>query len=357
MNKIYLIFSLSMMFLTLHAQHRTENLVIVTLDGMRWQEVFGGVDSMLMTNKSFTHDSSSVAKTFWNPDIRERRKKLFPFLWTTIASKGQLYGNRWQKNFVNVANAYWFSYPGYNEIFTGFPDPEANSNNKIPNKNENVLEFINGKNRYVGKVASFTSWDVFPAILNKWRSGMYVNGDETITSDNENLKLIDDMQKLTSRPLDVRPDLLTYFAAREYLKAHHPKVLFIGLDETDDMAHQGLYDQYLKSAHAEDAMLEDLWKLLQSMPEYAGHTTMIVTCDHGRGDQVKEQWTSHGKDIAGADQIWIAAIGPDTKATGEIKTAEQLYQGQLANTFASFLGFDFKANHPVMASIKGIGAW
>ena len=71
-------------FSTLNAQHKTENVVIVTLDGMRWQEVFGGADSALMNNKNYTKDNAGIAKKVWADDIKERRKKLFPFLWTTI---------------------------------------------------------------------------------------------------------------------------------------------------------------------------------------------------------------------------------------------------------------------------------
>ncbi len=94
---------------------------------------------------------------FWSGDPGERRKKLFPFLWTMVAKQGQLYGNRNLQNNVNNANPYWFSYPGYNEIFTGYPDPDVNSNDKIRNKNTNVLEFINRQKEYAGKVAVFSA--------------------------------------------------------------------------------------------------------------------------------------------------------------------------------------------------------
>src|SRR6476620_968864 len=130
---------------------KTENVVIVTLDGMRWQEIFGGVDSALMNNRNYTRDTESVAKMFWSDDVNERRKKLFPFLWTTVESNGQLYGNRTKGNYVNNANPYWFSYPGYNEIFTGYPDTAVNSNDKIYNKNENVLEYIENVLEYINK--------------------------------------------------------------------------------------------------------------------------------------------------------------------------------------------------------------
>lgn len=354
MKKISLLLTAFIIALSVLAQNKTENLIIVTLDGMRWQEVFGGVDSLIMVNKNFTRDSQNVAGAFWSNDVNERRKKLFPFFWNTISKNGQLYGNRNAGSFANVANPYWFSYPGYNEIFTGYPDTSVNSNDKIKNKNENVLEFINKQKGFAGKVAAFTTWDCFPYILNKWRSGVYVNSDvDTLKFNTPQLQLINDMQFLTTRPIDVRPDVFTYFAAREYLKTYKPRVLYIAFDETDDFAHAGTYDQYLKSAHAEDAMIADLWNLIQTMSQYKDKTTLIITCDHGRGDKIKDEWTSHGSDIAGSDQIWMAALGENIKPLGEIKSG-QVYQRQLATTFAALLGFDFHPQHPVMQPVQSI---
>ena len=74
--------------------HKTENIVIVTLDGMRWQEVFGGVDSVLINSEKYTHDTAGMKAKFWSDDPCERRKELFPLLWNTIAKEGQLYGKR-----------------------------------------------------------------------------------------------------------------------------------------------------------------------------------------------------------------------------------------------------------------------
>jgi hypothetical protein len=334
---------------------KTENVIVVTLDGMRWQEIFGGVDSALMNNKHYTRDPESIAKMFWNDDVNERRKKLFPFLWTTVESNGQLYGNRNKGNYVNNANPYWFSYPGYNEIFTGYPDTTVNSNDKIYNKNENVLEYINKQKGYKGKVAAFSTWDVFPYILNAPRSHVYVNADvDSLNFSNDRLKLINDWQFLTTKPIGVRPDVITYIAAREYLKAYKPKVLYIAFDETDDFAHGGMYDQYLGSAHAEDKMISDLWTTIQAMPEYKNKTTLLVTCDHGRGDKNKDQWRDHGQKVEDANQIWFVAMGPDTKHKGEVTEPGQLYQKQFASTIAALLGMEFKADHPIAEPVVSV---
>jgi len=335
--------------------NKTENVVIVTLDGMRWQEVFGGADEILAADSSYTRDRKGIKAKFGGSTAAERRQKLFPFFWTSIARQGQLYGNRQLGNKMDNANRYWFSYPGYNEIFTGYPDTAINSNDKIQNPNENVLEFLNKQKGFTGKVAAFTTWDVFPYILNSKRSGILVNADvDTLRFNNPALQLVNDMQLLSTRPIGVRPDIFTYMAAREYLKAYQPRVLYIAFDETDDFAHGGMYDQYLGSAHAEDAMIGDLWKTLQQLPQYKNKTTLIVTCDHGRGDKKKSNWQHHGSNIEDAHELWMAVIGPDTPPAGELSAPAQIYQEQIAATIAGLLGFTFTANHPVAAPISSL---
>jgi len=339
-----------------HAQQRkTENVVIVTLDGMRWQEIFGGVDSSIMNDPKYTKHQKDLSAAYWDPDTDNRRKKLFPFFWGFLRERGQLYGNRARGNLVNVSNPYQFSYPGYNEIFTGYPDTAVNSNDKVINKNTNVLEFINGQKGYGGKVAVFSTWDAFPYILNRQRNGIYMNSDtDSLSFGSREFRMINDMQFLAPQPLAVRPDLLTFFAARQYLKEFRPRVLYLAWDETDDYAHAGLYDQYINSAHAEDKMLADLWSTLQSMPGYKDRTTLIVTCDHGRGGKIKDQWRDHGADVEGSGAIWMAVIGPDTRASGEMTQPSQLYQKQWAPTIAALLGLSFRPDQGSADPVRSV---
>jgi len=346
---------------TAHAQkvtHKTENIVMVAMDGMRWQAIFGGVDSALMNDPNYTKEKGDMRKAFWAGDVKLRRQKLMPFFWDTIAAHGQLYGNRTLGNNVDVANPYKFTYPGFSETVTGTPDSAVNSNGLNKNKNYNVLEFINQQKGYEGKVATFATSILFPYILNKWRNGLYVNADsDSLAFDTPEMKMLNDMQKLAAKPTTERPDLLTYFAGREYLKKYHPKVLYIPLGETDAFAHQGLYDQYIGAVHAEDAMIADLWSILQSMPEYRGKTTLIVTCDHGRGGDANDGWLDHGVKTEGSGNIWVAIIGPDSSPTGEATAQTQLYQGQLATTIAALLGFNYappqqKVLPPVESMLK-----
>src|ERR1700722_8627404 len=153
----------------------TKKLFIITIDGFRWQEIFTGADPLLVGNPDYVRDTLLTRRLYWDSTAKERRKKLLPFFWNTVAVEGRIYGNRQLGNKVNVRNWYKISYPGYNEIFTGHTDAISSPNLAIPNKNVNVLEYLNHTAEYRGKVAVFTSWNVFPYILNEERSGLPVN--------------------------------------------------------------------------------------------------------------------------------------------------------------------------------------
>ena len=353
---LLLTFCISIYSTSIDAQSKlkTENVILITTDGFRWQEMFSGADSALMYNKTFTTDSAKVVNAFWASTPQERRAKLLPFFWSTIAQKGQIYGNRWQGNNVNVSNPYWFSYPGYNEILTGYPDEKVNSNAKKDNEHVTVLEFLNNQPKFKGKVAAYSTWDVFPYIINEKRSGIPVNsGIELVTGSlTPKEELLNDMQKNIPPSGSDRHDFLTYYLAKEYINRKKPRVFFLAFDETDELAHEAKYKDYLFAAHSFDKYVADLWQYCQSQPQYKDKTTFIIATDHGRGDKIKAEWTGHGQKILDCNQIWIAVMGPDTPAAGEVKTAGQLYQNQIAKTLGKFLGVEYKNGKTMGEIIK-----
>lgn len=350
------LFLLMMMSSAVYAQQKTKNLVVVTLDGYRWKELFTGADEELINTKTFI-TQKNVKQKYWRPTAQERREVLMPFVWGTIAKKGQLYGNRNEGNLMNVKNRYWFSYPGYNEMFTGYPDTSVNSNAFPPNHNVNVFEYINQQAAYKGKVAVFSGWNAYYRILNQERSQLPINaGWAAYNGPNmtDLQQFLNWQQKYTPQIMgpDERIDALTYPMAKEYLKQNKPRVLYMALIDTDAFGHQGKYDLYLDAANRTDAILEELWVYLQSDPFYKDQTTLVVTTDHGRGDGVT--WKSHKNSIAHCDEVWLMAMGPDTKPLGELKTAGQVYQNQIAKTLAAFLGLNFTSKNPIGDVLKDV---
>ena len=324
------------------------NLFIITIDGFRWQEIFNGADSVLISDEQFTPDADFIKMLYWGNTVSERRKKLMPFFWNVLVGKGQLYGNRYFDNKVNTANLYSISYPGYNEIFTGSADVHISSNSKTNNSNINILEYLESKPAFKGKVAVFTSWDVFPYILNADRNGIVINsGYAAIKESKASLgqEMINKVQEEgIYEKKATRYDELTFLTAKEYIFKHQPRVLFLGLGETDEFAHQKRYDLYLAQANKTDRMIAELWHLVQTTPGYKDNTTFIITTDHGRGRRA-EKWTSHGEFIKGSSQTWLAVMGPGINPSGEIKEGQQIYQQQIAQTIARLLGEEFDTDN------------
>jgi hypothetical protein len=329
-----------------------KNLFIITIDGFRWQEVFTGADSALINNKEFTADTSTMKMMYWANDAEERRRKLMPFFWNVLARKGQAYGNRHFNNKVNTSNIYSLSYPGYNEMFTGQTDITIASNSKRINPNLNVLEYLNQQSGYEGGVVAFTSWDVFPFILNKKRSGIKMNsGWENLQEDDAQQILINKVQNgAVYNKTETRQDELTFIAAKEYVQKFKPRIVYLAFGETDEMAHKQRYDLYLDKASRIDKMVGELWHWVQSTPGYKDNTTFIITTDHGRG-RASSNWMGHGLFINGASQTWLAVIGPNIKPLGEMKNDEQIYEKQIAQTIASLLGENFQPRQQVAPAI------
>ena len=327
----------------LQAQPRkTENVIIVTLDGFRWREVFGGADKNILSREKFVDDTTVISR-FDGPGAEERRKKLLPFFWNVIAREGQLYGNRKYGNRMNLENMNLYSYAGYSEMFVGFADPRVRSNKPVQNPNSTVLEAINSHEKFKGEVAAFSTWNIMPFILRSEQSGIYINsGDDEATgpdiSDRE--KMLNFLTKEFENPHGDRYDNFTFQYAMEYLKRKRPRLLFVSFDETDEHGHGGRYDRYLEAAHRADRMIAELWTWIQSQDDYRDKTTLLIGTDHGRGRSAKG-WKRHAILFRGSAQVWLAAIGPDTPPAGEMKIKMRIGQNQIAQTIAMLLGVHY----------------
>lgn len=332
------------------AELKTKNVVLITTDGLRWQEVFTGAEKALIDKQvGGVGDVKGITEKYWRETLEERRAALMPFFWTKIAKEGQLYGNLPKGSSSQITNTMKFSYPGYNEILTGFADPLIDSNAKKPNQNITVLEWLHRKPGFGGKVAAFSAWDVTPYIINRERCAFPVMGGwEPVPEPSPNAKqqLLNDLIADTTRHNGAEVlDSMLYQAAHEHLLRHKPRVMFIGFLETDHWGHAGRYDHLLTSAHAADEYIKRLWETMQSIEQYRDKTTFIISTDHGRGDG-PVNWKNHGAKIEGAENMWMAILGPDTPALGERTNCDRVMQSQIAATLAALLGEDYHAIVP-----------
>ncbi len=327
------------------------NVLIVTMDGMRWQEVFGGMSKDLLTPKEGgVSDAPRVEGRFGGGTAAERRDKLMPFFWKTVAARGQVFGDPSKDSIARVTNGLRFSYPGYSEILAGFADSRINSNDRVANPNVTVLEWLHGRPGFSGKVAAFASWELLPWILNIERSHIPSNGDgpPVTNARTERERTINEFAAdLPPYWGETRADAPTAFGALEYLKRHRPRVFYVMLGETDEWAHGRRYDLYLDAAWRNDRFIRRLWDTAQSLPEYAGRTALVLTTDHGRGKSA-DNWTSHGEKVPEADQIWMAVMAPGVAPMG-LRSGTNVTQSQVAATVAMLLGEDYNTAQPKAA--------
>ena len=241
-------------------------------------------------------------------------------------------------------------------MLTGSPDNRIDSNDKIPNPNVSVLEWLMARPAFQGQVAAFGSWDVLPYILNTTRSGIPANGNgpPVATAVTE----VEQMMNAIAADLppywgNVRFDGVTMQGALHYLTTRRPKVLYVMLGDTDEWAHERRYDLYLDAAERGDRFLKTLWETVQSLPEYRGRTALLVATDHGRGS--RQDWTDHGRKIPAAGRIWMGGLLPVPVAAVDRRADAPFTQSQFAATIAALLGLEtaYRADNPKAAPAIG----
>lgn len=321
--------------------------MLVTADGLRWQEVFRGAeDALLADERAGMKDAADVRARFGSGAIPERRARLLPFLWEVVARRGALFGNRDRGSEVAMRNPHRFSYPCYAELLTGRPQEAITSNELRPNPSPTVLELLGRHWRLRReKVALFGSWEVFAGIGAHEPGSIFINAGYRpleLAGASARLAELGRMQfELLTPWRGVRHDFITFEMALEYLRSVRPRVLYVALGETDDWAHDRRYDRYLETAHYFDRCLRRLWEALESDGQYRGRTTLLVATDHGRGE-TREDWTRHGAAVEGAQYVWLAALGVAVPPLGEAGADHRLTLSDVAPTMLELAGADYR---------------
>lgn len=330
----------------------TENLIIVSVDGLRVQEMFGGIDPLMLTDteRSGIEDLDALKEAYWRETPGERRMALFPFFWGELINEGVILGNPEKNSHVKLGNPHMFSYPGYAEMLTGEYQEAIVSNDPVQNPVPTVLDFLReGMGLDSRRVAAFCSWSVFNAICTRRDGSFYVNaGYEAVPRGMavDGMEPLNRLQFQMATPWDsVRFDAVTGGLALEYLRVYRPRVLYVALGETDDWGHERRYDRVINAARYFDDFLRELWAEINAIPQYRGKTSLLMATDHGRGVTL-DDWTDHSDAAPGSEDVWFAAIGPDTPNGGELSDTPEYRLGGLAATALELMGFDYKTYNP-----------
>ena len=341
---IIILYMLCLLPLLLFAKGgKDTRLVIITIDGLRWQEVFLGADGNLLSDEVQTGDTALARQTYWRPTPEERREVLMPFTWNTLAPKGLIIGNRAKNSKMQVANKACISYPGYCEMMTGMVDDAIVGNAPVNNPHRNVLEAANEDPRYKGGVVMYGSWKSTRFAIRNELAGIpaSVSYEPNVAKKQTPcLQLVDKMLAGMPRFWGAEHfDAFTYAYAIETLKNDHPKVMWVSCGDCDEWAHARRYDLYLDGAKGTDAFIRDIYETCEADRFYRGKTTYLITCDHGRG--WGNMWAHHDGTTNGSEATWLMLLGKGVEALGEITECGPYYNKQIAATIASILGIDF----------------
>jgi hypothetical protein len=285
---------------------RTRNLVLITVDGVRWQEIFGGAGAL---------PCGAV-------------EELLPNL-HALGELGVTIGDRGAP--VVSSGPKFVSLPGYREIMTGRASAACLDNDCGPLTDTTLLDELPPDDVAViaswERVARAAARDLGRITVSAGRHGRW--GRLQAFS-----QLLDEGAHSPARPgyADYRPDRHTMALAREYLRKRRPRFLWVALGDTDEYAHRGDYRGYLDALRSADRFVGEIWQLLGTMGAYGAETTILVTADHGRA----ADFVAHGEAPESA-RVWLLAGGGAVEPRGAIAAESTVHLRDIAPSARALL--------------------
>lgn len=275
--------------------------MIVTLDGVRWHEVFEGVDARLAASHGLS------------PSEVVSAAELMPNLHRIIATHGAALGAPGHGATIDASGPNFVSLPGYAELLTGRRTTRCRDNQCTGGGARTLLDDFAGPSaRHASHVALFTSWPDIARVASE--------------------------RGVVAEPLPrsggFRPDSVTAELAIAHLKAHPPSFLFLGLGEPDEFAHRNDYAGYLNALRRADAWIDEVERELSRLAMHGTRTLLFVTADHGRADSFVE----HGSKFPESARVWLIAAGSAVRATGFVAAPSQRRLADLAPTVRKIAG-------------------
>jgi hypothetical protein len=269
---------------------KTKNVVIISIDGPRWSETWGG---------------SSRA------NIPHRQELL---------SKGAVLFNNFYNDGPTYTNA------GHTAMITGVYQSINNSGNESPQQPNIFQHWLKMTGEDKNKAWLISTKDKIAALgncLNPSWMGKYLPSTDC---------------GINGPGSGYREDSITYAHAVQIFTTYHPAIALVHFKEPDASGHSGIWNSYIEGLRSSDRYAVQFWQFLENDPYYAGNTTIFITNDHGRHlDGIQDGFVNHGDNCIGCRHIELLATGPDFKKGCQFNSARQLRD--LAPTIALLLGF------------------
>jgi hypothetical protein len=308
-----------------------QHVVLVALDGVRWQEVFLGVDAELARRARL--GASSVVSA----------EKLMPNVHALVAESGVALGAPSRGAPISASGPNHVSTPGYMEILTGRRRTPCRDNGCRPIAQPTLLDEIvavPGVDRE--DVAVVASWEGLEkaASLDGSRIAISVGRSRGVTRnlfsfDSASAALLTAGATAGPQPgqSDFRRDRETAAIALHYLRSRQPRFMFLGLGEPDEYAHHGNYGGYLAAIQRADAVIGQVVEELEKLEQEGRTVTLLVTTDHGRSANFR----GHGADPESA-RVWLVASGTQISSNGYVAAPTPRYLADLAPTMRALFG-------------------
>jgi Metalloenzyme superfamily len=327
-------------------RERTRGVVIVVIDGARWQEVFGGVDRRWAKAQGMSDAQVVDAKT------------LMPNLHAVIENRGVALGAP-RRAMVTASGPNFISLPGYTEILSGREATGCRDNDCPAAVKPTLVDEIRSSARagqagpagQAGsagqiedrEVAVISSWEPIgriatarpsTVVLSNGRHGG--NHKALLRDDPAIATLLDEGERADAWPgnADYRPDRVTGALATQYLNTHRPRFLFVGLGDTDEYGHHGDYPAYLRALTYADKVIGDIVASLDAMGEDGKRTTLVVTCDHGRAADFR----GHGGYAPESGRAWLVMAGGGVQPRGLLDREDTTRLRDIAPTIRVLMG-------------------
>ncbi|MCC6647222.1 MAG: hypothetical protein IT374_16820 [Polyangiaceae bacterium] len=311
------------------ASPATRSVIVVTIDGARWQEVFHGVDR-----------DRAIALGL-SPDEIVDGRALMPNL-HALGDRGVVLGAPGVGAAISASGPNFASLPGYGELLSGRA-PTCQRNDCARIADETLLDACRAlPGATSANVGVVSSWETIELAASRSRDAFFLSSgrhhvwragalrDPTMDA----LLARSERAFPTPGQLDYRPDRLTSQVALRYVEAARPRCALLGLGDADEHAHLGDYRGYLRALRAFDAFVGDLVGVLAAQGEHGATTTVIVTTDHGRADG----FVSHGAKHPESARVWLFAAGGAVPARGEVALAQPAKLADVAPTLRAMLG-------------------
>jgi hypothetical protein len=282
-------------------------VVLVVLDGVRWQEVFRGADRAIAELRGYD------VSRWTTPEA------LMPNVHAFAATRGTIVGAPGRGEDIAASGPNFVSLPAYIEIFSGRAAPTCADNRCPPSLAPTIVDVARDAFGANEDVAVFASWpniaraaaaDTARVVLSTGRHT--IENAAVLRADDVTAQALAHGADASAWPGtgDYRPDAWTARIALGYLEARRPRFLFVSLGDTDEYAHRNDYRGYLEALRAADAFLGQVLAALHRMGERGRRTTVVLTTDHGRAYGFQD----HGRDFPESARVWLVAGGGDVDA-------------------------------------------